>query len=64
MAFPDRIKRTVEVAHPAATAAALTGTLGLAPACWVIAVWQMNGMDMGTRPSSARWGVLSPYGWR
>jgi hypothetical protein len=29
----------------AATAAALTGTLGLAAACWVIAVWQMNGMD-------------------
>jgi predicted metal-binding membrane protein len=35
-------------ATPAATAAALTGTLGLAGACWVIAVWQMNGMDMGT----------------
>ena len=35
-------------AMPAATAAALTGTLGLAAACWVIAVWQMNGMDMGT----------------
>jgi predicted metal-binding membrane protein len=35
-------------ARPAATAAALAGTLGLAAACWVIAVWQMNGMDMGT----------------
>ncbi len=35
-------------ATPAATAAALTGTFGLAAACWVIAVWQMNGMDMGT----------------
>jgi len=35
-------------ATPAATAAALTATLGLAAACWVIAVWQMNGMDMGT----------------
>jgi predicted metal-binding membrane protein len=34
-------------ATPAATAAALTGTLGLAAACWVIAVWQMHGMDMG-----------------
>jgi hypothetical protein len=31
----------------AATAAALAGTLGLAAACWVIAVWQMHGMDMG-----------------
>jgi predicted metal-binding membrane protein len=38
----------VTPAAPAATAAALTGTLGLAAACWVIAVWQMNGMDMGT----------------
>jgi predicted metal-binding membrane protein len=27
--------------------AALTATLGLAAACWVIAVRQMNGMDMG-----------------
>lgn len=32
----------------AATAAALAGTLGLAAACWVIAVWQMRGMDMGS----------------
>jgi predicted metal-binding membrane protein len=34
-------------ARPAATAAALTATLGLAAACWVVAVRQMNGMDMG-----------------
>ncbi|HYT13800.1 MAG TPA: DUF2182 domain-containing protein [Candidatus Nitrosopolaris sp.] len=31
----------------AAAAAALTATLGLAAASWVVAVWQMNGMDMG-----------------
>jgi predicted metal-binding membrane protein len=31
----------------AATAAALTATLGLAAAAWVAAVRQMNGMDMG-----------------
>jgi predicted metal-binding membrane protein len=31
----------------AATAAALTATLGLAAAFWVAAVQQMNGMDMG-----------------
>ena len=31
----------------AAMAAALTATLGLAAACWGIAVWQMRGMDMG-----------------
>jgi len=30
-----------------ATAAALTATLGLAAASWVVAVRQMNGMDMG-----------------
>jgi hypothetical protein len=35
-------------ATPAATAATLTGTLGLAAACWVVAVWQMNGMGTGT----------------
>jgi len=29
-------------------AAVLTGTLGLAAACWFVAVWQMNGMNMGT----------------
>ena len=30
-----------------ATAVALAATLGLAAACWVVAVRQMNGMDMG-----------------
>jgi predicted metal-binding membrane protein len=30
-----------------ATAAALTATLGLAAVAWVVAIWQMNGMDMG-----------------
>ena len=34
-------------ARTAATAAALTATLGLAAAAWVVAVRQMNGMDMG-----------------
>jgi len=33
---------TVQLRH-----AALTATLGLAAACWVVAVRQMNGMDMG-----------------
>jgi predicted metal-binding membrane protein len=48
MGFPDRIERTVGLAHPpAATAATLTGTLGLAAACWVVAIRQMHGMDMG-----------------
>jgi hypothetical protein len=34
-------------ARTAATAAALTATVGLAAASWVVAVRQMNGMDMG-----------------
>ena len=34
-------------AGPAATAAVLTVTLGLAAACWVVAVRQMSGMNMG-----------------
>ena len=45
-------------ATPAATAAALTGTLGLAAACWVIAVWQMNGMDMGTATQLGSFGAF------
>ena len=35
-------------AGPAATAAVLAATLGLAAACWVVSAWQMNGMNMGT----------------
>jgi predicted metal-binding membrane protein len=31
----------------AATAAALTATIGVAVASWVVAVWQMSSMDMG-----------------
>ena len=34
-------------ARKAATAAALATTLGLAAACWVVAVRQINAMDMG-----------------
>jgi len=33
---------------PAAVAAAPAATLALAAASWVVAVWQMHGMDMGT----------------
>jgi len=45
-------------ATPAATAAALAGTLGLAAACWVIAIWQMNGMDMGTATQLGSFGFF------
>ena len=42
----------------AATAAALAGTLGLAAACWVIAVWQMHGMDMGSATQLGSFGFF------
>jgi predicted metal-binding membrane protein len=58
-------RRLVTSAGPAGTAAALVATLGLAAACWVVAVWQMNGMNMGvaTRLGSfgffaAVWGAM------
>ncbi len=38
---------TVRTGQAAAPAATLTATLGLAAACWVVAVRQMSGMDMG-----------------
>ena len=37
----------VTSAHTAATAVALTATVGLAAPSWVVAVRQMSGMDMG-----------------
>src|SRR5580704_2763962 len=65
MGFPDRIERTMELAHPpasgtgtAATVAALTLTLGPAAACWVVAVWQMNGMDMGVATKLGSFGFF------
>ena len=42
----------------AAPAAALAGTLGLAAACWVIAVWQMRGMDMGSATQLGSFGFF------
>jgi len=53
-ALPAAVTR----ATPAATAAALTGTLGLAAGCWVIAVWQMNGMSMGTATQLGSFGFF------
>ena len=47
-ATPDsRSAAAMTSARTTTTAAALTATLGLAAACWVVAVQQMNGMDMG-----------------
>jgi predicted metal-binding membrane protein len=39
---------TFASARTAALAAALAATIGLAAASWVVAVWQMDRMDMGT----------------
>jgi predicted metal-binding membrane protein len=48
MVFPDRIERTGGLpAATGSTAAALSATLGLAAASWVVALRQMSGMDMG-----------------
>ena len=52
------LRAVVMRATPAATAAALTGTLGLAAACWVIAAWQMRGMDMGTATQLGSFGFF------
>ncbi len=54
LALPAVVAR----ATPAATAATLTGTLGLAAACWAIAVWQMHGMDMGTATQLGSFGAF------
>jgi predicted metal-binding membrane protein len=42
-----------------ATAAALTATLGLAAASWVVAVRQMNGMDMGAQTRLGSFGFFA-----
>jgi predicted metal-binding membrane protein len=46
-------------ARTAATAAALTATLGLAAASWVVAVRQMNGMDMGVATRLGSFGFFA-----
>src|SRR5260221_8950054 len=43
----------------AATAAALTATLELAAAAWVVAVRQMNGMDMGVATQLGSFGFFA-----
>ena len=51
-------------ATPAATAGTLTGTLGLAAACWAIAVWRMHGMDIGTATRLGPFGAFIAVGRR
>ncbi len=47
MASNKRVAIARTSVSTAATVVALTATLGLAAASWVVAVRQMNGMDMG-----------------
>jgi len=49
---------TFPAARTAAMAAALAATLGLAAACWVVSVWQMTGMNMGTATSLGSFGFF------
>ena len=44
----NEVQATMFPARTAVTAAVLAVLLGLAGACWVVAIHQMNGMDMGT----------------
>ena len=53
----DRAAATTS-GSPAAAAAALTVTLGLAAASWVVAVWQMSGMDMGVATALGSFGFF------
>jgi predicted metal-binding membrane protein len=50
----------VTSAGPVATVVALTATLGLAAAFWVVAVRQMNGMDMGVATRLGSFAVFVP----
>jgi predicted metal-binding membrane protein len=45
-------------ATPAVTAGTLTGTFMLAAACWILAVRQMHGMDMGTATQLGSFGAF------
>jgi predicted metal-binding membrane protein len=48
VAGPGRRPTALAGTGSVATVAVLAATLGLAAACWVVSVWQMNGMNMGT----------------
>jgi predicted metal-binding membrane protein len=57
-AGPGRRPTALAGAGSAATAAALAATLGLAAVCWVVSVWQMTGMNMGTATSLGSFGFF------
>ena len=60
-AMPTSRPAALTSGRAGAAAAALTATFGLSAACWVLAVRQMNGMDMGvaTRLGSFAFFIIS-----
>jgi predicted metal-binding membrane protein len=54
-----RQQATVAPDSTTATAVALAATLGLAAASWVIAIWQMSGMDMGAATSPGSFALFA-----
>ena len=56
MGVPGGIGRPAGVSPAAAVA--LTATLGLAAACWAVAVWQMSGMAMGVATQLGSFGFF------
>ena len=54
----SEVQATMFPARTAVTAAVLAVLLGLAGACWVVAIHQMNGMDMGTRTQLGSFGFF------
>jgi hypothetical protein len=56
--LPGLRSAVTATAGTASTAAALTVTLGLAAASWVVAIRQMSGMDMGV---AARLGSFASF---
>jgi hypothetical protein len=47
-----------------ATVVMLAATLGLAAACWVVSLWQMNGMDMGVATRLGSFALFARSGCR
>jgi len=57
-AGPGRRPTALAGAGSAATVATVAATLGLAAVCWVVSVWQMTGMNMGTATSLGSFGFF------
>ncbi len=57
---PDEgLRRQLPLTRARVGTAALTATLGLAAVSWVVAVWQMNGMDMGAATELGSFGFFA-----